>query len=405
MIWAGSGLSQQSDGVRAAEEAASAAMSASTMKKAGLVFFFATADHADKYPEMLAAVRRRTGCGNLVGCSGAGVLTSEGEIEGEEGVAVLALGADHAAAVPFLVQNLKSRDREAGREIGRLVAPYRKGDSLLVLLPDTLNCNPEALFAGISDSLGDVPIVGGGAADDGSGKATYQMCGGQVVSNAVTGVLLTGSLSSSIGVTQACCPIGSLLTVTAVEGNVIESLDGRPALEALAEALGPSLAGDLNRLAGFIFVGFPVEDLPPGAPLDRGGYIVRNIIGIDPDSGALSVGKEVSRGDTVSFVVRDPVGAREDLKAMLDEEAAVGAVATPRLGLYFNCCARGSSLYGMGGIDTAFIRRAFGPLPVAGFFGFCEIASMRGVARLHNYTGVMTLISEMAPGTGGETLQ
>jgi small ligand-binding sensory domain FIST len=405
MIWAGSGLSDQSDAVRAAAQAAAAAMSLAKLQRANLVFMFSTADHAAKYPEMLTAVRQVTGCGNLVGCSGAGVLTSDGEIEGEQGVAVLAVASDQATAAPFIVQNLKGRDRDAGREIGALVTPYRRGDSILVVFPDTLNCNPEALFAGIADGLGDIPVVGGGAADDGAGKATYQMCGGKVIQNGVTGVLISGSLSSSIGVTQACRPIGRPLLVTEAEGNVIEKIDGRPAVQALAESLGPALWEEVSRLAGFIFVGFPVEDLAAGASFDRGGYIVRNIISVDGDSGAITVGKEVERGDTISFVLRDPMGAREDLKAMLDEEAAVGALATPRLGLYFNCCARGSGLYGMEGIDTAFIRRAFDALPVAGFFGFCEIASMRGVARLHNYSGVMTLISEVSAADDGGPVQ
>jgi len=405
MIWAGSGLSHKSDGVKAAEEAAAASVAHAGLDRASLVLLFSTADHARRYPEMMNAVRRITGCGNLVGCSGAGVLTSDGEIEGDKGVAVLSVAADQATTAPFLVQNLRGRDRDAGREIGALVAPYRRGDSLLVVFPDTLNCNPDGLFEGIRDTLGDIAVVGGGAADDGAGKATWQFCGGKVVQNGVTGVLLSGSLSSSIGVTQACRPLGRPLVVTASEGNVIEKLDGRPAMQALSESLGPALWEEVSRLAGFIFVGFPVEDLPAGAALDRGSYIVRNIISVDGERGSITVGKEVEQGDMISFVLRDPVGAREDLKAMLDEEAAVGALAVPRLGLYFNCCARGEGLYGMGGIDTAFIRRAFNDLPVAGFFGFCEIASMRGIPRLHNYSGVMTLVSELDPGEGGVPIQ
>ena len=405
MIWAGSGLSGLSDSVRAAEEAASGAMSRSGLRRAGLVFLFATVDHAPKYAEMLAAVRRVTGCGNLAGCSGAGVLAAEGEIEGEKGVAVLAIAADKATAAPFLVHNLKGRDREAGREIGQIVGPYRRGDSLLVLFPDTLNCNPEALFSGIGEILGSVPVVGGGAADDDAGKATYQMCGGSVISNGVSGVLLTGELSSSIGVTQACRPIGAPMRITATDGNVIQALDGRPAAEMLAVSIGESLSSRIDRLAGFIFVGFPVEDPLPGGRFERGAYLVRNIIGVDTGSGAVAVGKQVTPGEIVSFVLRDPAGARDDLKAMLEEESAVRATAAPRFGLYFNCCARGSSLYGMDGIDTAYIRRAFADLPVAGFFGFCEIASMRGAARLHTYTGVMGLVSEVVLPTGKEPVQ
>jgi len=405
MIWAGSGLSSRANTLQAAEDAARSAMSRAGLQRAGLVFCFATIDHAAKYAEMLSVVRKVTGCGNLVGCSGAGVLATDGEIENGPGISVLVMAGDKATAAPFLVGNLHGRDRDAGREVAALVNPYRQASSVLVLFPDTLSCNPDELFAGLEDGLGNVPVAGGGAADDGSGKATFQMCGGQVVSNAVSGVLLTGELASSIGVTQACRPIGDIFRVTSCEGNVIESLEGRPALEALRSAIGNHVSGDFSRLAGSIFLGFPFEDLVQGVPPRRGAYIVRNIIGVDDDSGALAVGKPVAKGDLVCFVARDPLGAREDLKEMLSESTELIPAAIPRAGLYFNCCARGAGLYGVQGIDVAFINRAFGSLPVAGFFGFCEIATMAGSARLHNYSGVMTLVSEPAEPESEERLQ
>jgi small ligand-binding sensory domain FIST len=380
-------------------------MSRAGLRRADLVFFFATVEHAGKYAEMLAAVRRITGCRNLVGCSGAGVLATEGEIEDEEGVAVLALAGDHTTAAPFLVGNLRGRDREAGREIGQIVNPHRRGESVLVLFPDTLNCKPEQLFRGLAESLTDVPVAGGGAADDGAGKKTFQMCGGQVISNGVAGVLLTGELISTIGVTQSCRPIGRTMEVTGAEGDVITSLDGGLALEALRASVGKQFAADLERLAAFLFLGVPLEEVSPGSTLERGSYVVRNIIGVNGDTGAVAVGKKVSLGERVCFMLRDPVSARDDLKAMLAEETALGVHGENRFGLYFNCCARGSGLYGMPGIDTAFINSALGPLPLAGFFGFCEIAWARGAAHLHNYSGVMTLISEQPQVSGEEPLQ
>ncbi|HXI01658.1 MAG TPA: FIST N-terminal domain-containing protein [Candidatus Saccharimonadales bacterium] len=405
MIWAGSGISSERDPVRAAEEAARAAMARAGLQRAGLVLLFSTSDHSAKYAEMLRAVRQATGSGNLVGCSGAGVLTSEGEIEGERGVAVMALAADRATAAPFLVQNLRGRDREAGHEIARLVEPYRTGGSMLAIFPDTLNCNPEALFQGVNERLGPIQVVGAGAADCGGGDVTFQMCGGRVITNGVAGVLLSGELTCSLGVTQSCRPIGRAVEVTAAEGNVIESLDGRPPLEALAEAVGEHLERDLERLAGHVFVGFPTQPVRAGEPFRRGTYFVRNIIGVDSESGAVAIGRRISTGDVISFVLRDPLGAREDLKAMLDEECLAGSLGVPRLGLYFNCCARGSSLYGLPGIDTAFIGRAFESLPMAGFFSFFEFATMGGEPQLHNYTGVMTLISEQPEGSGSEVTQ
>jgi small ligand-binding sensory domain FIST len=296
-------------------------------------------------------------------------------------------------AAPFFVKDLKGRDFEAGREIGRLAKPLLSDNALLVIFPDTLSCNPEKLFSGIHEVAGPVPVVGGGAAPGStSGNRTHQFCGGDAMSNAVSGVVLTGAIVSSVGVTQSCLPVGRLWRVTGAEGNAIRTLDGQPAVRALIECLagpGRQVSEDLHRLAPHLFVAFPSGG---GRDMKRGQYLVRNILGVDPDDGSVFVGREIAEGDSISFALRDPDGAREDLKAMIEESAPLAG--HPDIGLYFNCCARGRGLYGLPDIDTAYIRNAFSGLPLAGFFGYAEIAPLRGRARLHNYSGVMVLVSE-----------
>jgi len=66
----------------------------------------------------------------------------------------------------------------------------------------------------------------------------------------------------------------------------------------------------------------------------------------------------------------------------------------PQFGLYFNCCARGTSLYGIPGIDTAYIRRVLGDFPLIGFFGNFELGPLGTKNRLLAYTGVLALITE-----------
>ena len=204
--------------------------------------------------------------------------------------------------------------------------------------------------------------------------------------------MLTGAIVSSVGVTQSCLPVGRLWRVTASEGNAIRTLDGQPAVRALIDCLagpGREISEDLHRLAPHLFVAFPSGG---GRDMKRGQYLVRNILGVDPDDGSVFVGREITEGEAVCFALRDPDGARDDLKAMLEESVPVAG--RPDVGLYFNCCARGRGLYGLPDIDTAYIRNTFSHLPLAGFFGYAEIASLRGRARLHNYSGVMVLVSE-----------
>jgi small ligand-binding sensory domain FIST len=79
---------------------------------------------------------------------------------------------------------------------------------------------------------------------------------------------------------------------------------------------------------------------------------------------------------------------------MLRRLGAAMAGAAPRFGLYFNCAARGTSLYGLPGIDAAYLSGAFGELPIVGFFGNAEIAPLRGRNRVFTHTGVLALVGE-----------
>jgi small ligand-binding sensory domain FIST len=65
-----------------------------------------------------------------------------------------------------------------------------------------------------------------------------------------------------------------------------------------------------------------------------------------------------------------------------------------KFGLYFNCLARGSSLYGREGVDSAALSRHLPGVPILGFSCNAEIAPLRGMNALLTYTGVLVLVSE-----------
>ncbi len=395
MIRAGTGIATGSDAVSCAREAARGAMDR-LGRAADFVLLFTSGAPPESFEGVLTAVRRACGTDRIAGCTGVGILTETGEREGVSGAAVCAVGSDALEGVPFLLDGLRGRDDAIGRAAGDLVRPGDGDNALLVVFPDTPRCVPDALFAGVLAAAGPIPVVGGGAA--GTGGETWQFSGERAATNAVSGMVIRGDLSVSVGVTHSCLPVGRTWTITEAIGNSVRRLDASPALEALLESLGgftPGGAGDRHRLASHLFVAFP--DKESGA-LARDGYIVRNILGVDPDDGAIFVGHEVAAGDRLCFALRDPDGAREDLKAMLEERAALAG--RPGFGLYFNCCARGRSLYGHDGIDTAYIANAFETLPLIGFFGLAEIAPAGGRTRLHNYSGVIAHLSEPRPGAG-----
>jgi small ligand-binding sensory domain FIST len=241
-----------------------------------------------------------------------------------------------------------------------------------------------AVLEDVRERLAPALVVGAGAADP-LLDHPLQWHGGEIASGALAGMVLRNAKPPRIGVTQACRPVTELLTVTRSRGHWILELEGRPALEVYREVARGPLAEDLRRAAGFVLAALPVDE---GAPLEPGSYLVRNVAGFATEQQALAIPEALAPGDRVAFVLREPASAREDLKAMLGRMSG----GEPAAGLYFDCCARGESFFGVSGLEAGYLSGALGSTPVAGLFGSCEIGPVGGRTELLTYTGVLALL-------------
>jgi len=392
MIHAGAGQSSHAATERAVEQAVSAAMAQAGITRADAAFVFFTVDHATNRQQLVDALRRTTGTDRIIGSSAAGILTQEGEVEGSQGLAVLVFSSDHIDSHPFLFKPLRERDEEIGAEIARTVAAQGGESSLLTLLPDTYNGQPQPLLQSLHRQAGFIPVVGAGSSESGMARATYQLCGDNLTTNSVAGMNLSGSFDATVDITQGCQPITEPMVITRAEKNLICEINNRPALEIFARVLKGPLAEDLRRALMVLFVGLPAD--PAENSVAPGKYVVRNIIGLDPQKGVLGVAEEVSEGEAMIFTLRDGERAREDLNQMLRRQVENLGGKKPGFGFYFNCCARGSSLYGISGIDSAYIRQALGEFPLIGMFGGYELAPLGAANHLFAYTGVLALVIE-----------
>jgi small ligand-binding sensory domain FIST len=187
-------------------------------------------------------------------------------------------------------------------------------------------------------------------------------------------------------VTQACRPVTAPLTVTRAQGHWVLELDGRPALDVYREVARGPLAEDLRRAAAFLLVALPAA--PQSDLLEPGSYLVRHVIGFQPEANAFAIPVPSKPGDRLALAMREPESAREDLKAMLEQLGG----ASPAFGLYFDCCARGAGFFGVPGLEAAYLESAFGSAPIAGMFGSCEIGPVGGASELLTYTGVLALL-------------
>ena len=219
-------------------------------------------------------------------------------------------------------------------------------------------------------------LVGGMSAS----RGVHAQIAGDVTSGGVSGVLFAPMIEVATGLTQGCVPVGPTHVISDSVDNVIIGLDGGAALDVFSDDVGELLSRDLGRAAGYIHAAFPIEGS------DTGDFVVRNLIGIDPERGWLAVGEEVHAGDRVMFVRRDPKSAEEDLVSMTDNLKG-RLPGPPRGGIYFSCVARGPNMFGEEGRELSLIRDSLGDFPLVGFFGNGEISNNR----LYTYTGVLAL--------------
>jgi len=206
-------------------------------------------------------------------------------------------------------------------------------------------------------------------------------------------MLLGGDFELNVGSSLATSPLGPTHLVTSVRDNIIFELDGRRAFDIFSAAAGP-LAENPRRAAAFIFAGIPID--AQSERLERGKFLVRNIIGLSPERGAVAIAHRLKVGDRVGFVLRNAESARDDLKATL-AEMRQRAVSPAAFGLYFDCISRGAGLNNIADHDSAYISRDIGAIPMAGFFTGFEIGPLGPSSATLQYSGVLALVSEPRP--------
>src|SRR5690606_10077544 len=120
---------------------------------------------------------------------------------------------------------------------------------------------------------------------------------------------------------------------------------------------------------------------------DRGDFLIRDLVGVDPQSGALATATPLYKNAVVQFHLRDAETSAAELRELT---AARARGPRPAAALLFSCVGRGRGLYGRSNHDSAVLREQLGAeLPIAGFFCNGEIGPVGGRTHLHGYTSAM----------------
>ena len=262
------------------------------------------------------------------------------------------------------------------------------------------------LFGGLSSSRTDNLqfAVGGDGNISGHGNASGVFTGG------LSGVAFGAGVGLVSRITQGCLPVAPARRVSAVDNNLVLSLDGEPALDVLLRDLSISLEAPQQALevVRATLVGLSEPAVAHGlagtgasatrsaVPARTGSFgddvLVRHIIGLDPGRRGVAVATTVSEGATLTFCRRNVQAARVDLTRMCAEvrdevESGLGPMRHIAGAVYVSCTGRGGAHFGGPNAEMQVVRRALGDVPVVGFFAGGEIAHHH----LYGYTGVLTV--------------
>jgi small ligand-binding sensory domain FIST len=202
-------------------------------------------------------------------------------------------------------------------------------------------------------------------------------------------ISVAGEVTLSGVISQGCTPIGEAWTLTRVEQNLIRHIGNRPAYAVLSETVQNLPPEEQRKAQGNLHIGLVVNEYLED--FHRGDFLIRILLGGDPNSGVLAVGALPRMGQTIQFQRRDAAAASEDLDELL--AAAKKRLAdTPIYGGCLFCCnGRGKNLFGRPSHDSELVQAHLGPTGVTGFFCNGEIGPVGDKNFLHGFTASLAL--------------
>jgi small ligand-binding sensory domain FIST len=353
---------------------------------AALGFVFVTQEWHAHLSDTLELIRVHGRVPQLVGCSGWGIIGNRREMERQPGFTLLLLSvpSETFTVCPIYEDEFDSSGAPANlSKVTGLSAD--EVNSWIVLVNPYFNGAEEWLTQWNAAYPG-TPTIGGLASSATSEILLFR--DGEISSAVALAVALKGGFRAEPIVSQGCRPIGTALPITKVDDNLIFEVGNLPAYKALEAAFLSVPAEQRVAVRNNLFLGLAISEYVE--EFKRGDFLVRNILGADPQIGAVAVGASPRLGQTIQFQLRDSVSAHDDLVQIVEQGR--GRVSDAIGILLFSCSGRGRGLFGRGDHDATVFADAFNDLPLAGFFCNGEIGPVGNRTFLHGYTACAALL-------------
>ena len=367
-----------------------------------LAMLFFSPHHLGAAQALTQGVRQRLSPGVLLGCVAETVIGEAREVEQGPALSLwLGKWSRPIRLCPFHLVLEKTADGPSlfgwpdellgvgGDEPAEPFAPAR---SAVLLLGDPYTFPTDQFLTRMNEDARGAPVLGGMASGITAAGDSRLILNDKVHDEGAVGVLLSGDhLGIRWIVSQGCRPIGRHMVVTRAQENVIEELSGRSPLEQLRELWATLPEGDQRLFQRGLHIGRVLNEYR--GEFQRGDFLIRNVLGLERDSGALITNEQVRVGQTVQFQLRDAEAADEDLHALLQLDLSAHE-RRPAGALLFSCNGRGTRMFEQPDHDVKAIHQEAGPIPVAGLFALGELGPVGGQNFVHGYTASVALFED-----------
>jgi small ligand-binding sensory domain FIST len=325
----------------------------------------------------------------LAGCSSTGLIAGANEIEGASGFVLALYSLPGAELKGFrFTQKQVEEASDAAYWYSATGVERHQTNGWLVFI-DPFHLVAENWLHSWNQAYAPLPALGGLASGVFSDQTTQVYLNGDAFEDGGVAISVGGDVKLASVISQGCTPIGETWTLTRVEHNLIRQIANRPAYAVLAETFQKLPPAEQQKARGNLFIGLVVNEYLED--FHRGDFLVRNLIGGDPNSGVLSVGAMPRAGQTMQFQRRDAAAATEDMNELLARVKTQLAGTVIYGGCLCCCNGRGQGLFGAPNHDAEMVQQRLGPFGLTGFFCNGELGPVGEKNFLHGYTASLAL--------------
>jgi hypothetical protein len=323
-----------------------------------------------------------------IGCSSAGEIHNRTLEDDSLVVAVMKFDKSTLKLATHPILAATESDEAGTRLAESLSAPDLRA---VFVLSDGLSVNGSQLVKAISSGLADGVVISGGLAGDGDRfQTTWILVDKEPVAHYVTAVGIYGnSVRVAHGSKGGWDVLGPERTVTHSVGNVLYSLDDRPALELYEQYLGDRSAG--MPATGLLFPLAIRNDERDGDPT------VRTILAIDRAENSITFAGDIPQGSLVRLMHANFDRLVDGASRAAEQVALTDYSSGPLLAVAVSCVGRRLVL---GQRTEEEIDAVLDSLPqgceLVGYYSYGELSPMAsGRCELKNQTMTLSLIWEL----------